>query len=139
MQRDLLGVAQVGVRLVLHHGGPAVDGGREPAAQRVGFGASLVDLSDDRWSAFAPLAVLFQLLEFGGLVDAVGVGALEAQRPLDRDLPIAEGGVVENLALLGLLEVEEGVTDAGDVVLAQLAVLLAQVLAQGLGTTAWHR
>ena len=139
LQRDLLGIAQVGVRLVLHHGGPAVDGGREPAAQGVSSRASLVDFLDDGRRVLAALAVLFELLEFGGLVDAVGVGALDAQRPLDRDLPVAEGGVVENLALLALLEVKEGVTDTGDVVLRQLAVLLAQVLAQGLGTTAWHR
>ena len=118
--------------LALHHGGPAVDGGREPAAQRVGFGPSLVDFLDDGRRVLAALAILFQLLEFGGLVDAVGVGALEAQRPLDRDLPVAEGGVVENLALLGLLEVEKSVTDAGDILLTKLAVLLAQVLAQGL-------
>ena len=33
----------------------------------------------------------------------------EAQRPLDRDLPVAEGLVREDLRLLGLLEGEEGV------------------------------
>ena len=56
---------------------------------------------------------------------------LQPQRALDRHLPIAEGGVVEDPALLALLEGEEGVADALDVLLAELAVLLAQVLAQG--------
>ncbi len=56
----------------------------------------------------------------------------QAQRPLDRHLPVAEGGVGEDLRLLGLLEVEEGVADALDVLVGELAVLLAQVLAQRL-------
>ena len=56
----------------------------------------------------------------------------EPQRPLDRHLPVAEGRVGEDLRLLGLLEGEEGVADALDVLVGQLAVLLAQVLAQRL-------
>ena len=35
LQRDLLGGAQVGLRLVFHHGGLAVDGDLEKRAQRV--------------------------------------------------------------------------------------------------------
>ena len=60
----------------------------------------------------------------GGEIDG------KPQGPLDRHLPVAEGGVVEDPALLALLEGEEGVADAGDVVLAELAVLLAEVLAE---------
>ena len=41
---DLLGVAQIGVRFVLHHDRSPVDGGREQAVQRVSFCPSLVDL-----------------------------------------------------------------------------------------------
>ena len=57
---------------------------------------------------------------------------LQAQRPFDRHLPIAEGGVRKDFRLLGFLEREEGVTDALDVLLRQLAVFLAEVLAQRL-------
>jgi hypothetical protein len=138
LERDLLGVAQLGVGLVLDHGGLAVDGGLEQAAQR-SAAALLVDLLDDRRRILAALALLPELLDLGGLVGAVGVDAVEAQGPLDRDLPVAEGLVVEDLALLGLLEGEEGVADALDVGLGQLAVLLAEVLAQGLVPLRWRR
>ncbi len=57
---------------------------------------------------------------------------MQAQRPLDRDLPVAEGGIGEDLGFGRLLEVEEGVPDTLDVVGPELAVLLAQVLAQRL-------
>ena len=90
----------------------------------------LVDLPDDRRRGLAALASLLELPDLGGLVGTVGVGSCNAKGPLDRHLPVAEGGVVEDLALIGLLEGEEGVADAGDVLLAELAVLLAQVLAQ---------
>ena len=132
LQRNLLGVAQVGVRLVLHHRGRAIEGGFKQAAQRIGRRAALVNLPDDRRGVLSTFAALLQRLDLGGLVDAVGVDAGEAQRPLDRDLPVAEGGVVENPALLALLECQERVADAGDVVVAELAVLLAEVLVQGL-------
>ena len=42
-----------------------------------------------------------------------------------RHLPIPEGGVVEDPALFRLLEGEEGVADAGDVLFTELAVLSA--------------
>ena len=42
-ERDLLGVAQVGVGLVLDHGGLAIDGGLEQAAQRVGGDALVLE------------------------------------------------------------------------------------------------
>ena len=89
-----------------------------------------MDLPDDRRRGLAALAAFFQRLDLGGLVGAVGVSTGDAQRPFDRHLPVAERGIVENLALLGLFEGEENVADAGDVVLAQFAVLLAQVLAE---------
>ncbi len=88
-------------------------------------------MCDDGRRCLAACAALLQRLDLRGLVGAVGVGAVNAQRPLDGHLPVAKGGVVEDLALLTLLEVEEIVTDAGDIVIAELAVLLAQVLAQG--------
>ena len=56
LQRNLLGVAQIGVRFVFHHDGSAVDGSLEPAAQRVGLRASLVDILDDWRRGFAALA-----------------------------------------------------------------------------------
>ena len=99
-------------------------------AQWVGLCASLVDLLDDGRCGFAALAVLLQLLDLGGFVSAVGVGSFEPQRPLDRHLIVAEGGIVEDLALLVFLRGEESVADALDVRLAELAVFLAQVLAQ---------
>ena len=45
---------------------------------------------------------------------------------------VAEGGVGEDLRIRRLLEGEEGVADALDVVSAQLAVLVAEVFAQRL-------
>src|ERR1017187_8634795 len=57
---------------------------------------------------------------------------MQAQRALHRDFPVAEGGVGEDLGLGCFLEVQEGATDALDVFGCQLAVLLAEVLAQGL-------
>ena len=74
---------------------------------------------------------LSALISFGR-VGALGIDALEAQRPLDGHLPVAEGRVREDLRLLGLLEREERVADALDVLVGQLAVLLAEVLAQRL-------
>jgi len=47
LKRDLLGVTQVGIGLVLHHGGSSIDGGFKKTAQRIGLGAQLVDLLDD--------------------------------------------------------------------------------------------
>jgi hypothetical protein len=59
--------------------------------------------------------------------------AVQAQRALDRRLPVAaEGGVGEDLRLGRFPEVQEGATDALDVAGCQLAVLLAKVLAQRL-------
>ena len=51
---------------------------------------------------------------------------------LDRHLPVAKGGIVENPALLRLLECKERVADSGDVRLRKLAILLAQILAERL-------
>ena len=58
--------------------------------------------------------------------------AVQAQRALDRHLPVAERGVGEDLRLGRFLEVEEGAADALDVLGRELAVLLAEVLAQRL-------
>ena len=58
--------------------------------------------------------------------------AVQAKRPLDGHLPVAEGGVGEDLRLGRFLELKEGPADALDVVGRQLAVLLAQVLARRL-------
>ena len=67
-QRHLLGVAQVGVGLVLDDGGLAVHGRLEQAAQRVGLGlAGLVHLGDDgRRGLDAPAHGLEDLLQVGG-------------------------------------------------------------------------
>lgn len=40
---------------------------------------------------------------------------MQAQRALDRNLPVAEGGVGEDFGLRGLLEIEEAAADALDV------------------------
>ena len=78
LQRDLLGIAQVGIRLVLHDSRPAVNVGREQATQRVGLRAALVDLPEDRRRILAALAGLLQRLDLGRLVDAVRVGTCDA-------------------------------------------------------------
>ena len=57
---------------------------------------------------------------------------MQAQRALDRDLPVAEGGVGKDLRLWRFLEIEEGATDALDVLRREFAVLLAEILAQRL-------
>src|SRR5439155_14190023 len=59
-----------------------------------------------------------------------GEPAVQAQWALDGDLPVAEGGVGEDLRLRRFLKVEEGAADALDVLRRELAVLLAEVLAQ---------
>ena len=55
---------------------------------------------------------------------------MQAQRALDRDLPIAERSIGKYLGLGRFLEVEKGATDTLDVLGRQLAVFLAEVLAQ---------
>ena len=133
-QRHLLGVAQVGVGLVFDHGRLAVDGRLEQTVQRVGLDLPVLWIflmTGGASSAALGRRPLSALISFGR-VGSVRVDALEPQRPLDRHLPVAEGGVGEDLRLLGLLEGEESVADAVDVLVGQLAVLLAQVLAQRL-------
>ena len=71
-QRHLLGVAQVGVGLVLDDGGLAVDRRREQAAQRVGGRALLVDLPDDRRRVFGALGGLLERLDLLRRVGALG-------------------------------------------------------------------
>ncbi|GEM_PF-4459574 len=131
-QGDLLGVTQVRVALVLDHRGLAADRGLEQAAERIGGSALLVDLLDDRRCILGTLVGRFELLDFGSLVGVLGVDARQAQGPLDGDLPVAEGSIGEDLRLLGLLEGEKDVADALDVLGREFAVLLAEVLAQGL-------
>jgi len=250
-QRHLLGVAQVGVWFVLHHGGLALHRGLEHSAQRVGLDlARLVGLGDDgRRGLHAPTHGLKDLLQVGSgefdfqfaergvhavaedvvvrkqrvpqrgaqlggnfdeaavalpgdwvpefalllfwqafcgrfvgrlgrvrlvgpvgqkLLDLAGDGAearkqlvaqllvergadvlvaggeaqrldgierelaVQAQRPLNRNLPVAEGSVGEYLRLGCFLKVEEDAADALDVLGRQFAVLLAEVLAQRL-------
>jgi hypothetical protein len=88
-----------------------------------------VDLSDDGWGrlvAFCGLLEGFNLLR---RIGTIRVDALDPQRPLDGHFPIAKSCVRKDLGLLRLLELEEGIADAMDVLLGQLAVLLAEVLA----------
>ena len=122
---------KISVGLVLHDGRLAVDGGCEPAAQRIGVGASLVNLPDDRRRGLAALATLLQLLDLGGFVGAVGVCPVDSQRALDRHLPVAERRRCRRSCSVSVSSnARKRVADAGDVLLAELAVLLAQVLAQ---------
>ena len=114
-QRDLLGVAEVGVRLVLDDGWLTVDRGREEAAEGVRGDISLVDFPDDGRRGLRALDLFLERLDLLGRIDAFGVDALDPERPLDGDLPVAEGLVGEYLRLLRLLEGQEGVADAPDV------------------------
>jgi hypothetical protein len=50
------------------------------------------------------LASFLERLDLLGGVDPAGVDAAQAQRALDGDLRVAEGGVGEDLRLLGFLE-----------------------------------
>src|SRR5258706_10806510 len=56
----------------------------------------------------------------------------KAKRPLYGDLPIAEGLVRKNPGLLGRLELKVRLANAVYVAFGQLAILLAQILAQWL-------
>ena len=56
----------------------------------------------------------------------------DPERPLNRDLPVPEGRIFEDFALLALLECEKGLADSSDIVLPQLAVLLTEVSSQRL-------
>jgi hypothetical protein len=58
--------------------------------------------------------------------------AVEAERALNGDLPVAEVGVCEDFRMLGFLEREVGVADALDVIRGKLAVFFAKVLAEPL-------
>ena len=118
------------ILLVLHHGHRPIDGGREQAAQRIRRRVALAVLPDDGRCVLAPLAVLLQLPDFGRLADAIGVVTLDVQGPLDRHFPEAEGCVVEDSALLGPLEREKCVADAGDFLFSEFAVPLAEVPAE---------
>ena len=55
---------------------------------------------------------------------------MEPERAFDDDFPVSEGAVRENLRLGCFLEVRVRVADPFDVVVRQLAVLFAEVLAQ---------
>src|SRR5581483_3365853 len=131
-QGNLLGIAEIGVGLVLDDRGFAVDGRRKKSAQRIGGGAFLVDFPDNRRRIVGALGVFLERLELFGRVHALGIGALQPQRPFDRHFPVAERGVGKNLRLLGFLEGEKRVADALDIFFRQLAVFLAEIFAQRL-------
>jgi len=127
---DLLGVSQIRVGLVLHDGGSRLDSSREEASQRVGVRPLLVDPFDDRRSLFSSRGALAQRPYLLGRVDSIRVDAGEAQRTLDGHLPVADGGVREDLRLIGLFESQEGIANPLNVLIRELAVLLAQIFAQ---------
>src|SRR5205814_632386 len=58
--------------------------------------------------------------------------AVQAERAFNGYLPVAEGGVGEDLGLGCFLEIEEGAANALDVLGGEFAVFLAEVLAQRL-------
>ncbi len=130
-QRNLLRVAPLRVGFILHHARPAADGGREQAAQRVDGRARLVELADDRRGAGVAAAPGQQGFDLLGRIGALRFNARQSQRPFDRHLPVAKGLVGEDLRLRRLLESQVGGGNALDIGRGQLAILLAQVLAQG--------
>ena len=78
-ERHLLGVAEVGVGLVLDDGGPAVDGGGEEAAQRIGLDGSLMNPLDDGRRGLGADALFPQSLDLLGGVCPFEVDALKSQ------------------------------------------------------------
>ena len=91
------------------------------------LGTGLVYLFDDRCGVLVPLAFVAEFSDLGGFVDSLWFSARYPQRALHGDLPVAEGGVWENLRLFGFLELRERGGDAFDVDFRQFAVLLAEV------------
>ena len=90
-----------------------------------------MDPLDGGCGVFVALAFLPEFADLGGFIDPFGFCSCYAQRALDGDLPVAEGGVGEDLGLFGFLERRERLGDVVDVVLGQFAVLLAEVPVQG--------
>ena len=93
-----LGVAQVAVGLVFDDAGLVADKNGETPAQRIGLGlARLMDAADHGCAVLADPAIVLERFDFLWIIGAMRIDAAGAQRPLDRDLPIAELGVVEDL------------------------------------------
>lgn len=132
LQWHLLGVPQFSFWLILHHPRLALDHDLEEAVQWIGHSAGFVDLPDHWRGTLRTLSALFQPLDLRGRTGALVISSLQPQWPLDSHLPVAEGLVGEDLRLLSLLEFEECVADAPDILLRKLAVLLSQVLSKGL-------
>lgn len=107
--------------------------------QRVGLHcAGPVDLADHRrglgvgglgCGGGVTLAGHPQLLDLAGRVGAARFDAGQAQRPLHGDLPVAEGRVGQHAGVWRILEGHKTGDHPRHVLGAQLAVLLAQVLA----------
>lgn len=128
-KRNLFGISEFRIRLVFNDDSLSIDGVLEQTVQRVGLGATLVDAFDKGWRVFVSSSIFLELLDLGSLVDAP-FGPLDPEWPFDRYFPVAEVVVFENLALFGLLKGQESLADTLDVLLAKLAILLAEVLAQ---------
>jgi len=58
--------------------------------------------------------------------------AVQPQRTLDSDLPVAESCVLKNLGLWCFLEIQKSAADALDVFWRKFAILLAEIRAQRL-------
>ena len=133
-ERHLLGVSEVGVRLVLDDGGfLAVGGGEERARagdlpQRPSCG--LVLMTGGAVSERTPSS--------RNVLISFAVYARPASMPSTRSgrstvtLRYPNASLGNILRLLGLLEGKEGVADAPDVHVGKLAVLVAEVLSQRL-------
>ena len=74
-----------------------------------------MELRDDRRRGFGAFAGFLERFDFLWSVRAFRVNGFEAQRPLYRDLPVAESGVGKDLRLLRFLEAAKCVSDARDV------------------------
>src|SRR5450756_323675 len=122
----------MGVGLELDHTLLTANRDSKQAPQRIGEDVLLVHLLDDGEGTLVDLVAPLERLDLLGGVCAFAVDPFEAQRSLDGHLPVAQGFVREDPRLVSLLEGEEGVADALDVLFGQLAVLLAEILAKGL-------
>ena len=109
---------------------PEINRSKRPRSG-TGMVPSLVDLPNHRRRIKVGAVLLLQRPDFSWLVGSVGVDSFDAKGSCSPSLLLyPKSALSKDLALFGLLEGQEGFTDAGNVLLRQFAILLSQVLSE---------